>query len=218
MNTQRIFVSFILLLVAQLATANTVILPAGANQMNLLGQGGIMDNEFGLDNLMRVDDSRDQFWSFNPDDLSISVVVQHPGYTQNFGYINPDGSFTSLLPVPSSNGQNTVFSATDSERFRFGLDVAGPGIFSSVAPENIICEKKFCTDGMDHMVTWLITGGDYAGDYVVAWEDLNGPGKQDYNDLVVRISGISEVPLPAAIWLMPGGLASLMVFRRRKIS
>jgi hypothetical protein len=68
------------------------------------------------------------------------------------------------------------------------------------------------------MVSWLITDGEYAGDYVLAWEDLVLLGDRDYNDLVVRVSGVSPhvVPVPAAAWLFGSGLIALAAFVRRR--
>ena len=68
------------------------------------------------------------------------------------------------------------------------------------------------------MVSWLITDGDYAGDYVIAWEDLKKLGDRDYNDLVVRVSGASVVPVPAAVWLFGSGLLGLVGIARRNKS
>jgi hypothetical protein len=73
---------------------------------------------------------------------------------------------------------------------------------------------------MDHMVSWLVTDGQYAGDYVLAWEDLKLLGDRDYNDLVVRVSGVSNmpaVPVPAAAWLFVSGLLALVSVSRRRV-
>ncbi len=65
-------------------------------------------------------------------------------------------------------------------------------------------------------MSWLITGGQYEGDYVLAWEDLEHLGDRDYNDLVVRVSGVSVVPVPAAVWLFGSGLLGLAAVARRR--
>jgi hypothetical protein len=66
------------------------------------------------------------------------------------------------------------------------------------------------------MVSWLITGGDHAGDYVIAWEDLQKLGDRDYNDLVICVFGVSPVPVPAALWLFGAGLLSMVTVVRRR--
>src|SRR6266481_4596364 len=101
------------------------------------------------------------------------------------------GTFVPLMNVTQNgliSGQIGQFTVGQSGfDFRFAIDPNGsnvnPGIWSSVAAEN--------SDGLDHMVTWLITGnsghGDNViGDYVIAFEDLPlGQSDLDYNDLVI---------------------------------
>jgi hypothetical protein len=66
------------------------------------------------------------------------------------------------------------------------------------------------------MVTWLITGeaGNEVRRYVIAWEDLNGGGDRDFNDLVVEVS-VAPVPIPAAILLLGSGLVGLAGIRKK---
>jgi hypothetical protein len=64
------------------------------------------------------------------------------------------------------------------------------------------------------MVTWLITGGEAAGNYVIAWEDLPRGGDRDFNDIVLEVR---VVPIPAALWLFASGLLGLIGFARRKM-
>ncbi|MGB5517580.1 MAG: DUF4114 domain-containing protein, partial [Gammaproteobacteria bacterium] len=71
-------------------------------------------------------------------------------------------------------------------------------------------------NGADHMVSWRITGGKYAGDLVMAWEDLPHLGDRDYNDLVLRVSGVTAVPVPATVWLFISGLIGVAGIARRK--
>lgn len=65
------------------------------------------------------------------------------------------------------------------------------------------------------MVSWLITDGEFAGDYVIAWEDMKRLGDHDYNDLVIRVSGVSAVPVPSALWLFGSGILGLVAVVRR---
>lgn len=204
---------------SQLSAANTIILPSPF-EPNLIGSGGILDIEFGLINLQRLDDGLDQYWNVVADEVSVTAVAKYAGYSQKFGFIDSDNDFTSLLYVPYMDGQSDTFSMFESgSPFRFGLDPSGSPLLSSDPLDNVFCGWHGCSDPQDHMVSWLITGGEYAGDYVVAWEDLKFLGDRDYNDLVVRVSGVSThvVPVPAAAWLFGSGLIGLATFARRRI-
>jgi hypothetical protein len=204
------------LLFSQLSLANTIIMPS-PNEPDLLGTGGILDNIFGLTNLQRIDDDLDQYWNVSANEVTVTAVAKYAGYKQDFGFIDSDDNFTSLLYVPYMNGQSNTFTAAQSgSPFRFGLDPSGSPLFSSDPSDNVFCGWHSCTDPADHMVSWLITDGQYAGDYVIAWEDLKKLGDRDYNDLVVRVSGVSVVPVPAAAWLFGSGLLALAAFARRR--
>ncbi len=50
------------LLLSQFAVANTLILPS-FSEPSLIGSGGVLDDVFGLDNLQRIDDEQDQYWT-----------------------------------------------------------------------------------------------------------------------------------------------------------
>lgn len=212
---------FIILLFSQFSLANTMISP-GLFESDLLASGGILDNEFGLDYLQRIDDDMDQYWTVTGE-LSATAIAKHPGYSQNFVFINSDDDFASLLYAPYRNAQSG--SSTDPETgdvIRFGLtrgvmpEHGNKPAFSSDPLDNVICQGPLCLPPLDHMVSWLITDGEYAGDYVLAWKDLKFRGDRDYSYLVVRVSGVSVVPVPAAVWLFGSGLLVLIAAARRR--
>ena len=52
--------------------------------------------------------------------------------------------------------------------------------------------------------------------YILAFEDLmdfSGCGEPDYNDIVVKVSGMTPTPIPGALFLLLGGIP--FVFRKR---
>lgn len=205
-----------MLLFSQLSMANTIVFP-GHYEPDLTGAGGILDNAYGLGNLQRIDDNLDQFWNVSGNQVTLTAVAKHAGFSQDFGFIDNNNIFTSLLYVPYMYSQSNTFTIADSgSPFRFGLDPSGSPLFSSNPLDNVTCGRYHCSGPEDHMVSWLITDGQYAGDYVVAWEDLKKLGDRDYNDLVVRVSGASVVPVPAAIWLFASGILGLAGLTRRK--
>jgi hypothetical protein len=217
MKTLTRITALFAILFSQVLAASTVILPS-PNEPDLTGTGGILDNIFGLVNLQRIDDDLDQYWNVIAGEVSVTAIAKYAGYTQHFGFINASDDFTSLLYVPYMDSQTNTFTSMDSgSPFRFGLDPSGSPLFSSDPADNVFCGWSHCSSPYDHMVSWLITGGDYAGDYVVAWEDLKKLGDRDYNDLVVRVSGVTPVPAPAAAWLFGAGLLTLYGAARRRL-
>jgi len=208
------------LLLSQFAVANTLILPS-FSELSLIGSGGVLDDVFGLDNLQRIDDEQDQYWTVTGE-LSATAVAKHAGFSQNFGFIDSNNNFDSLLYVPYMNAQTGSAQVDVGSQIKFGLTRGAmplfghKPIFSSAPLDNVICRWVFCSPELDHMVSWLITDGEYAGDYILAWEDLKFLGDRDYNDLVVRVSGVVVVPVPAAVWLFISGLLSLLVVSRRR--
>jgi len=90
--------------------------------------------------------------------------------------------------------------------FRLALSATGFGVRSSQESDNTLSN--------DNMVTWLITGGGSAGNYVVGWE-AEALGDADYQDLVVEISNAAPVPVPGAVLLGILGLSAAGIKLRR---
>lgn len=138
-------------------------------------------------------------------------------YTQDFGYL-PNmvgGDFQSLFKITTTGyldgSSSAVFATTECGTiFRFAdkpsYSQLCTYLWSSLVSDNI--------DGMDHMQTFVITGGTSAGNYVLAWEDLPDLGDADYQDLVVEVSGVQPVPEPTTILLF--GLGVLVLRKKHK--
>ena len=208
-------------LAAGTATAATTGISPGP-ETPLIGTGGILEQLYGVGNLLRIDDDLDQIWF--PASGNASAKAKFADFTQEFGYIPDenlpgfaDDSFVSIFSVAGIgiNSGPTVFVPLSSGNVKFlwALDPSGaPQWTSRPVPEN--------SDSLDHMVTWLITGGagNTAGNYVIAWEDLPGElgngSDRDFNDLVVEVN-VAPVPIPAAILLLGSGLVGLAGIRKK---
>ena len=193
--------------------ALTPVLPSSNGEPDLAESGGILDRYFGLDNLSRIDDELDKYWE-NNGTVQVETIGRWGGSSQPFGYIDTNNNFTSLFTVDKSNRKPSgQFLAEESGSvFRFGLDPSLAQLWSSDPANN--------SDLLDHMVTWQINAADSTtgnAGFVIAWEGILGGGDQDYNDLVLMVSGdISAVPVPAALWLFGSGILGLAAVARRQ--
>jgi len=199
------------------ADFTTPVKTGPSNEVPLLGTGNILDTLYGLANVTRIDDFNapitDQVW-YNPDG-SAAAEAKYAGQSQNFGYLlgTSGGSPTSLFTVTGSGYLSGTPSAaipsfSPPKLFRFE-DTTGGNTWSSKQADN---------SGDDHMVTFEITGGPSAGNYVVAFEDKPfGSSDLDYNDLVVEVSGVSPVPVPGAVLLGAAGLGLVGWLKRKAL-
>ena len=211
----------ILLLSGLYSSAQASAIMPSPGEPDLMGAGGILDSHFGLGNLRSIDGNNDQMWA-GLANVDVSVVAHHSAYKHSFGYIDGSDNYVSILSnISDGSGRSASFNAGNSGApFRFGLDSHYEPLFNSAMNGNP-------DGGKDHMVSWLITGGKHAGDYVIAWEDLLNLGDHDYNDVVLRLSGVahqhrhqhqhgvSPVPVPAAVWLFLSGLVGVVGIARR---
>lgn len=152
--------------------------------------------------------AEDQSWTGRVH-VTATAIARYAGYEQSFGYDldGDDQGFVKLFDVVGS-GADVLGSA--SFELGAGQTLAwmrgGTGsYYSSRAASN--------GDGLDHMVTYHITGlEDTAQRWVLFFEDLPNGGDHDYNDLVVELA-VSSVPEPSAGLLGLGAMVAL--FRRR---
>jgi len=158
---------------------------ATSGETNLLGAGGVLDQLYGLNKLKRID--IDQIWT-NLDGGATAKAMYTGRNEQTLCYIDANNVFQQIF-TETGNGFCVSDSGTIPRKeilptFRWGLISAGH-TWSSQPSNN--------SDGADHMVTWLIISGPRAGNYVIAWEDLDGLVDKDYQDLVVEIDNASTL-------------------------
>ena len=214
-----------------------------------------LDSLYGLDNLTRVDDYDssivDQYWAFADEAVTATAIARakFADFTHMFGFLyesegdrfkplfNTGQSYYGVFDDEGRAPQNQIkkeASFTSKKAgpvFRFGLKILSqPGyIWSSAPSDNVVMPKGTAGDGIDHMITYQITGndgysGNTIGNYIIAWEDIRadnawGQFDGDYGDLVVELSGVRSIPEPYSIALFAlAGLALLRHPRRTKIT
>jgi len=213
--------------VPALADLTPISLSPGA-EPSLLVSGGILDTLYGLGNIARIEDRPfpvpdDQVW-MNLDG-GATATGKWAGADETFGYFSGSsgGAFVPLFTVPVGTngylgGPSAVMPGSGTMPiFRLGLSTPFNNgmLWSSQQSDNT-------TPANDHMVTWLITGGNNpsgaantAGNYVVAWE-VENLGDADYQDLVVEIGMAAPVPVPGAVLLAMLGLSAVGVKLRKR--
>lgn len=68
------------------------------------------------------------------------------------------------------------------------------------------------SDLKDHFIAFTTPN---AGEYILAFEDLNNLGDKDYNDLIIRVKQVAPVPEPSTFLLVSAGIIGVCLMRKR---
>lgn len=176
-----------------------------ATRVNDNGGSGTNDVLFGPGT------ANDQVW--NGGAISAKVDARYAGFTQAFGYKTGTSgtAYNSLFSVTGSglavSGSATVdMNVLAGGTWRWARTGSDSRVFTSRDTDNV--------DGLDHMVTYEITGYSDLKTWLIGFEDNIAPNSdRDFNDLVVQVQA---VPTPAAIGMGLTTLAGLGIAALRR--
>ena len=229
-----------------IATTFTTINPDSfPSSPSLLGDDGILDLVYGLENVKRVADNQDIAWRYDQTVGSpfvvARVIAKFGGFDiGNFEGVANGGTFPLIGSFAGDSFNDRYFSSLNTT---FGTNVFsvedvlnGAGKREDILTfslDSILAGMSFSSDPsknadlLDHMVTFEINGGNpgsIAGDipnvrptYVLAWDDQLDGGDRDFNDLVIEVVEVSPIPEPHTIFLLFIGLIGLFYGRQSKL-
>jgi len=156
--------------------------------------------------------------------LQIFTGPQGPGTTAAIAFSAATGGFNVSVTI----GANTWTTATPFTGTAFGFYLRTPqnNTFfsdSSLNPNQLDRMYAYRGNGSSFVSGPVMNDGNPGNnvfgptDVILAYEDLVH-GDNDYQDFVVLVRGVqpSVVPLPAAAWLLGGGLMGLAGLRRMR--
>ena len=209
--------------------AKTEIYPNSEDNL-IDGVPNILDENYGTENLRRIDDTIDEYWTpqetLEGNRENSSVVFQRKVGIDSVGFgYSQDNTYTTIFDSISNEGDldsdEKEISLSKLEPFFTWTLKADQATFSSVENRNPAPDDAGNPGTRDHMVTWLVTGGDEYQEsrntYVLAWEDrYRGHWADfDFQDYIVQVDAV-RVPLPATLGLLGTGLIGLGVLSRRR--
>jgi len=180
------------------------------------GTPEILDSIYG--SWVRIDDTVDQIWM----DLNggIDVKAIYASFDQQLGYSLDETDGDPIIWLDDIGGDDS--DRIDAVGEIGSLDIVPDSdlfvwIRGNNDTDNINYSRDSLNGGKDRMVTYRIltdlSNDDLTNTYVIAWEDLTD---DDFNDLVVEVTGVKPIPEPATIALLGLGMAGLLRLRRKQ--
>ena len=186
--------------------------PTGWNKGLEVGQGtdnSIFDdlkldpawtNDTGSPEFVRIHDGADQRWKDPGSDGGTYTVIA--GYAHDdhyFGYVQ-DAGYINICDWPLDL-EVRYEVLTDGPSGAFNAPVGSTFLWARTRDKNdselLMTSLESDQDGLDQMVTYRIVGGTYDGQYIIAFDDRlateSGGTDSDYDDLVIRVSGVEPV-------------------------
>lgn len=168
----------------------------------------------------------DSYWSLDDSgEATFSLLVEDAGYasTNTFGIYQLVASSHPLIYEIFTGSDTPGTTETLTMAFLESLGFSSTGVFgfyldSSAEGGGGIFLSDSGAGHDNNGMEYMLTGFD-GTDYTLYWEDLANPAasrEPDYNDMVVKVTGMSPTPIPGALFLLAGGLPFVLFGRGKR--